>query len=430
MLANPSLFEGFRDHGELAARVAELGNRTQPSNICVGLRLEGHTTFACADEAGSTRTLEAAQSPLIRAGCLAKPITATLLADAMAARHLDWSTPLLEVVRVTGAAKSSLARVTVAHLLNHTHGLDASLIRAVPRTSDGLVDAAALCDQLCAQPLSEPGYCYSYSNVGAWIAAAVVERLRGQAFAQCLSQSGLTDIEGSPERLSCGAVCPATGDTLELTAAQWLSFLELHLQAGKASDCSPDPGQSLASLQARLVPLPGWSPAEQAAGIGWKYYGEGWFGHNANLTTSSALLRFNPRGGIAIVLSAGADAAFSALAGLFGAALPELINLKIPRFLNPAERGAVRLERYVGSYAHASQRIEVAAAPKGGLSLQLQAQKGGLPASPLRFRPAQQNVFFCESTSMPELAFIQFLPLKRLDLFDYLWNGKQLWRRV
>ena len=81
---------------------------------------------------------------------------------------------------------------------------------------------------------------------------------------------------------------------------------------------------------------------------GIEYFGEDWFGHNADLTISSVLLRFNPRIGVAIVVAAAADNAFGVLAGLFGPALPEFTELRIPRPLRQSELEMLERRAYLG----------------------------------------------------------------------------------
>jgi len=408
--------------GKLTSRLAAISTRKQLQNAVVGLQVAGHRLFA-AIEAGQSRIDEAPRTP-VAAGCLTKTLTATLAAEAVASQQLDWDTEINAILRIEGRERCGLGRITFNQLLNHTHGLDGSDIVQTPLTAAGWVDAPALCHKLAARPLSSPGTLYSYSDTGARLTGAALERLYGKPCGELL---GASEVIGSTCAWGAAAlpVCPANGGGLELTISQWLSFLDAHLRAGTPAT---GPARRMAELRAATVPLPGWSAAERAIARGWKYYGGGWFGHNANMGDRSALLRFNPQEATAIVLAASGDGAFFALAGLFGTALPEFANLRPPRLLTAHERNLLRIEQYPGIYTQSRMRIEVTALPANTLSLSIHSHESA-DEPPRRLRPAQDHIFIPEPGGHPELPYVQFVSSPGSDHFDYLWNGKQLWRR-
>ena len=57
----------------------------------------------------------------------------------------------------------------------------------------------------------------------------------------------------------------------------------------------------------------------------------------------------------------------------------------------------------------------------------MQGSQDTTAARPLR--PAEDEIFIPES-QVSELPFIQFVEPQPARTFEYVWNGKQLWRRV
>lgn len=411
-----SAFEFLSDGDELLRRLRAICARNQLKTVSVGVQIGASAVFAQTDDRGVVREIAPADCLQGPAACLTKTLTASLAAQAVAAGRLTWNTGLVELLDVPMGDRNRLSRITLGHLLDHTHGLDCSL-ESIPRTQKRFVDVIDLCARLAPRPLSEPGTLYSYGNTGVWLAGAVLERLHGNSYGKLLLRSGLMPFDRA---VHGGRICPAVGDTLELSCAQWLSFLLRHL----------DEPASFASLREHRTSTPGWSPAEQACCLGWKFYGAGWFGHNAIMTHSSAVLRFIPTQRLAVAIIAANDAAFGTLAGLFGPLVPEVANLRAPRFLGPGGGEALTIGAFTGAFSRADSQIEITPSPQGGLAFNLRAGKSQHRATQGRLRPAERDIFFPYSAVVPDLTFVQFLRLGSGDTVDYLWNGKQLWRRL
>lgn len=419
-----------QEHKHLGQRLEEFRSAQRPGRLSLALRLGSDPLLLEYDGPGTLRKVDDTQSSLALAGCFAKPLTASLLADAVNTGHVDWSTPVNEVLGTRGVMADRLAGIAFAHLLNHTHGLDASAITVemVQRNQRGFIDEVALCECLPVRRLNTPGELYSYSNAGAWLAGAALERLTDTPYTQLLSASPYTVSSEVLPTHSPGPWCPSSGGLLALTTAQWLSFAELHADSALRHSDSP-PSGTLASLRTSRVALPGWSPAEQAACLGWKYYGEGWFGHTANTTGSISFLRFNPDSRVAIVMSGTSDIALFAFSCLFRDYFPELKGLKFPRRLKPAEQASLQIDSYVGLYTQSKTQIEITKTDDGRLSFAIHSDDSGLRVPRQLLDAAENGIFFPNGKRTPELPFIQLLRAPGCDFFSHLWNGKHLWRR-
>ena len=327
-----------RLRGELERAFASLQSR----GVVVGLRCGERS--ACVDLHQSAGPLRAP----IRVGCLAKLFTAMLARRAFEEGRLAPDEQASDLF-MAGAARRALRGITVRHLLEHTHGLDDSLLYAVPRDSRGQVDAEALAHALCAAaPLGMPGALYSYGNAGAWVIAAVLERLAGRPYAAQLVETLLEPLR-LDARDSAASVCPATGGELALNAADLLNLV------ADAAFAAPDvwPDEQSAGDYGFATPLPGWNPLERGIYLGWKYHGAGWLGHQSVWPGHSVLVRAHPRRRLALIAAATEHPAAVVAARVFGAYLPELFELKIPA------RAAAILGRPTGSFRSAAWRVDI-----------------------------------------------------------------------
>jgi len=410
------VLHALNDEHILGLRLARLSSRKGFQNICAGLLF--NDTRLTVSSGGAYRP--------IWAGCLAKILTASLVAEAVADGHIHWSDAIDDVLPSKHPARRKLAGVTVRHLLEHTHGLDASSMEQVPRRTDGFIDAAGLCDGLSARSISSPGALYSYGNAGGWLAGAALESVYRRRYAQLLDERDLLCPAAPGEEVPAETICPAMGEDLRLTDAQWLAFLHLHIRGSATVHSS----QALTALREKQIPLPGWHPSEQAICLGWKSYGEGWFGHNSNLSQRSAILRVNPAERIAVVIGFdGNGPAVLALAGLLGHSLPELCNLGRPRLLSPEECRAIRYDQYVGTYSQSRTKLVVKLAREDALELSSYDVCANRHCHSSWLRPARGDLFIPEPPQKDDLRFVQFIANRESGPFEYLWNGSQLWRK-
>src|SRR3954469_26045320 len=138
--AEPGMLRSLADEGVLRSKLAQVARRRGLQNVSVGFIAQDEQAFAAVGpQANVLDTPEAAERS-IAAGCLVKPLTATLIAEAVANGAVGWDDDVGQILTV-----ADVNRITVTHLLNHTHGLDASLVEQVPRRIDGFIDIQRLC---------------------------------------------------------------------------------------------------------------------------------------------------------------------------------------------------------------------------------------------------------------------------------------------
>lgn len=368
------------------------------------------------------------------AGCIAKLFTAALLSALILRRRIrpdDCVVALLPLREKK--VRSQLLGVTVAHLLNHMHGLDDTALGAAPLRSDGTIDCDALCmELLCTPPLFAPGALYNYGRAGGYLAGALVEQLYARPFGSVLESEllkplGVRLVVG--DRSCVGdttpLVCPSTGGHWRLTEMDVLKFLAQQLT-------SSDDSQSCSSLwpilQSASQRLPAWSPTEQSINLGWKGYGQGWYGHDGRASDSSMLARINVERRIALVIScagfSGNDPSYVALSRLFRDWFPELTRIDAPRSTNTEATRSLDLGAFTGTYQTRASSIAVYLRD-GELFMRIgdQAQRAH------RLRAATETLFLAAPAEHDVYPYVQFIRPAGEGRHEYLWNGQNVWRR-
>jgi hypothetical protein len=263
---------------------------------------------------------------------------------------------------------------------------------------------------------------YSYSNAGAWILAGILETLHRQPYDALLRRDLLEPLAlqlqhvspGTPSNLERG--CPAMGGTLALSVRAALEFLRAE---------AFDPARVWPSPATRgpegITSYPGWNALERGIHHGWKFYGRSWFGHNSIWPGASIMVRVHPPSRRAIVIASAYQHASLVGAKLFADELPDYKDLRFPTPL-PADAAAqLDLQRYAGSYWSTRECFTVGITADH--RLRLDTSRSGFALI-----PATDDLFFVHSAAPGHSSFIQFAREDEAG-FQYLWDGRRLFRR-
>jgi hypothetical protein len=376
-------------------------------DVVVALRCGARS--ACATLA--PRESSSLRAP-IRVGCIAKLLTAMLARREFEARRLA-PDELASDLFPAGAARTALRGITVRQLLEHTHGLDDSLLSVAPRDSRARIDAEALARELrAAAPLATPGTLYSYGNAGACVVAAMLERLGPRLYAAQLVDTLLQPL-GVEVVCATGSMCPATGDDLALDPSDLLNLV------AESTFAAPDvwPDDQCAGDYGFATPLPGWNPLERGVYLGWKYNGAGWFGHQSVWPGHSVLVRAHPRRRLALVVASSDYAAAVVTARVLGGYLPELFELKIPA------RPNATVGPPIGTFGSAAWRVDIQ--PVRGESVLRARRLDRSDEAWAALRAGVPGVWF----TRPVLSAFPHIELVEHER-EYLWNGRFLLPRA
>lgn len=370
------------------------------AQVAVAVGLGRELATAALDPDGK-RTSRPVTQPI---GCLAKLLTATLALDAVADGCFEVDSDVAEFL---GTRPAALRGVSFRHLLEHTHGLDDSLFRGARRRHDGRVDLEDLLGRVeRLRRFARPGVLYHYGHVGAWLTAAVLERLRCRSYGTQVRDGVLAPLDVR-ERASAPPMDPANATGTMLDAATFVRFLERR------------PGGDGAE-QPSITPLPGWNPLERGVHLGWKYSRGDWFGHQSVWPNASAYVRVQRTSGFALAVLSRTHAAAVVARRMFGAALPELFELRPP----PFERGVANEPRLpVERFEQAAHVVHLEASR---LRVRARDARGRLGRETLHaLRPTAGEVLFVD----PPHAVVPYVQLVRLEDARWLWTGRAVLRR-
>ena len=371
-------------------------------HTAVAMSVDGDCYYAMS----SRRPVPGIGSSTFLTGCLTKLFTAALVEDAIERRLVSRDTLVQEAVQSCAPA---LRGTTVGQLVEHTHGLERFV--AVSRRGRDCTDTQAFLASLVRH--AEPGDLYSYSSLGARISAAMLESLVGMRFVGLLRGMlfcplGMSSVLHGGTLVPEEGICPAIGGSLAMSVDDMLRFL-VGWVLPRASTWPRTEGGT--------TKLPGWSALERGVYRGWKFYGEGWYGHNSIWPHASASVRIQPRARIALLITSREQPVTAVVARLFGKILPEYRNLRIPKAVPWRESP----DRLCSQYGCGEP---VAIECRGAKQLRLRG-----PRFASELEPAEHDVFFARPLEDPRYAFVQPLRPGRRG-YEYLWNGQRILKRT
>ncbi len=399
----------------------ERAHQPNYGSIAAGLVL-GERLFAASvdpDGRGSCGESAGRRRPV---GCVAKLFTGTLAMCAATEGSVDFESEITELIPGQPRELTELLRgVSLRQLLNHTSGIDCSDLESLPCTSAGRIDLLPLSSACAERRLFEPGRLYSYGSAGAWLAAAALEHVHAARYADLLTRTILhpAQIELSGCQRASGSWCPANGADLELSVPELLRFFRWFLLQNQLREH--------AELGFAAQP-PGWC-LERGSSCGWKFFGEGWYGHNMAVPGGSLLVRIHMKNRIALVVASKEVPASLITLRLFGRLLPEYTALRIPRPV-PAAVTAERAAHIVGTYENRALELRITYDLRAGLradAVLKHDRAAGVVSATLG--PGTDGAWLFESPSASYLQWVQFVAGCSAAPAAHLWDGRQILRR-
>ncbi|MFC3577811.1 serine hydrolase domain-containing protein [Streptomyces yaanensis] len=155
--------------------------------VAVGVWADGRETYACHGVTNTENPLPVDQDTLYLLGSVTKTYTATVLMRLVAEGKVELDAPVRRYVPELGLAdEETAAKVTVAHLLNHTSGLDWGVITDTGEGDDALAGYVAKMAEL--EVMTPPGTRASYSQAGFNLAGRVVEKVTGLTYERAVAE--------------------------------------------------------------------------------------------------------------------------------------------------------------------------------------------------------------------------------------------------
>lgn len=366
----------------------------------------------------------AAAAPLAT-GCLTKLFTGAIAIESLQ-RH---GVPRDACIGECLGLGDSFGSARLDDLLDHTHGWDTTTTNDLPLQADGCVDIGKIYDRLCAAGrIAAAGEMHCYANASAWLTTALAERIEGVSFAELITRQLFCAEEGSSlswrlrNQSGAAAICGATGAGMEVSAAALLAFLKSFWRGERrAAVLAVPPGEIRA--------LPGWSGAERGILSGWKYYGEGWFGHSSSRAGAYGVVRVQPEQRIAMFVCSKEQSCAAPATALFGRSFATFAPVKSPKLLPTGS--PIEHEAYVGVFDVAATSLRIEHADTGLVMRAFDRRGRNIAREPFHvalLRPAADHLFYPEPMHAELFPYLQFVGSSHRPL-SYIWNGKGVWRR-
>lgn len=177
-------------NNELTALIETTAAEFGIPGIAVGILHGGREEYAAYGVTSVAHPLPVDEHTVFALGSISKPVTATALMRLVADGRVELDAPVRRYV--PELALRDGREITVLQLLNHTAGLDWSIINDTGEGDDGL---AAFVDSLSELPLiAEPGARSSYSQAGYNLLGRVIEKVTGQTFEQAIAELVLRPV--------------------------------------------------------------------------------------------------------------------------------------------------------------------------------------------------------------------------------------------
>ncbi|MEU7900473.1 serine hydrolase domain-containing protein [Nonomuraea sp. NPDC049152] len=149
--------------------------------VCAGVWADGREIYAGHGVTSIDNPLPVDEQTLFLLGSVTKPFTATALMRLVAEGRVELEAP---VHRYVPEAPVS-AEITVAHLLNHTAGLDWGVITDTGEGDDAVARYVAKMAEL--EMIAPVGARVSYSQAGYNLIGRVIEKVTGQPYDQAVA---------------------------------------------------------------------------------------------------------------------------------------------------------------------------------------------------------------------------------------------------
>lgn len=366
---------------------------------------QGKLTTASAGVANVTTGMEITDDTLMHIGSIAKIFTTTLVMQLVDQGCIDLDNPILQhLPDLKLKDRAALQRVTIRMLLNHTSGIDATMLPDQGHDEETIEKAVSRFAQ--SGQIHEPGTDYSYCNGAFVIAGYLAQQITGRSWYDLIKEKiyaplgmqhavtlpeeallysasvghHLNQITNSQVRTSF-CLQPISfspgGTTLMMSARDLVTFARAHIANGLgANGMRILSTVSAENMRKQTVVCKNKGFAE-GVGLGWMLFGNGVIGHGGGAPGVSSMLYVFPEKEFAAAILTNSAHGKGLTNYFMGPWLKEVggdISLLGASFdVGPEEsRENIDFRPYVGTYENIAERYKVSVLPDGELGVSLQ----------------------------------------------------------
>jgi CubicO group peptidase (beta-lactamase class C family) len=375
------------DAANWTTRLGELARHARGPGAVLGIWADGHEILAASGVLNRATRVRVSTDSLFQLGSITKLWTATMIMQLIDENLLALDTTVAQALPGVRLGAADLGeKVTVAHLLTHTSGIDGDIFTDTGRGDDCLERYVGLLNRACSA--FPPGAAYSYCNSGWVVLGRIIEVLDGRSWDKSLRERlcgplELTQTVTLPEeailfraavghrrggvRVQVWGLPRSVGPASLITAAphDLLTFVRFHLDGGLAPDGKRLLSEaSVAAMQEPRAVIPDFTRPGGAIGLGWRVFhwgGHAIIGHDGDTVGQSAYLRVDPQARVAACLLTNSGQSTSLKRAVFTEVFETLAGVSMPPAPRPVAMGAAELDlgRHAGRYERSSRRFDV-----------------------------------------------------------------------
>ena len=407
----------------------------------LGILQDGKVTAYATGIANANTGVEVTDDTLFQIGSISKVWTATLIMQLVDDGVLDLDEPVVTYLPELKIADATVnATVTLRDLLSHRSGIGGDHILETGRGDDTLERYVETCAELGQE--HELGATMSYCNTGYSIAGRVIEKVTGKLWDAVLRERiieplALTHTNTLPEEAILWRVAvghPEEGKATKMwvlprsagpaglinsTAADLLTFAQLHLDEGRAQDGTQLLSvSSVKQMQEAQITVPDKWTLGDRWGVGWilfEWEGHPVYGHDGSTIGQRAYLRVVPEAGLAVCLLTNGGESGDAFKKLCGEIVRQHAGITMPVVPSlPDTAPDVDLSKYEGTYSRLN--VEMTLTRDGDALLGKIKQSGPLAEmlhdeeddDVLTIRPVDSTLFLATSKDLPSATPVVF----------------------
>jgi len=387
------------DASNWTARLAELSEQARVPGAVLGIWADGEEALAACGVLNRATRVRATTDSVFQVGSITKLWTATMIMQLVDQDRLSLDTTVGRALPGVRLGADDIAdRVTVAHLLTHTSGIDGDIFADTGRGDDCVERYVGLLGR--AASAFPPGAAYSYCNSGYVLLGRIIEVIDGRPWDESLRERLCSPLRLArtvtlPEEAilhraavghrADGARVRAWGlprsfgpaGLITASAHDLLTFARLHLGDGIA----PGGKRLLSAASVAVMRQPravirgfgatsaadrtgGAGGADEAIGLGWRLCRWGdrtIIGHDGDTIGQSAYLRIDPQAQVAACLLTNSAESAAVYGQVFSEAFEDLAGVVRPADPRPMDGGiaGLNLGRHAGRYERTSRRFDV-----------------------------------------------------------------------
>ena len=366
---------------------------------------QGELATASAGITNINTGVEITNDTLMHIGSIAKIFTTALIMQLVDKKQINLEAPVLQYLpELKLKDMGALESITVKMLLNHTSGIDASMLPTLDHDKETIENAVARFAEV--GQIHVPGDDYSYCNGAMVIAGYLAQRVTGKSWYDLIKENIYTplnvqhavtlpeeallhstsvghyfDSKTNAQVSSSFSLQPMGfspgGTTLMMSASDLVTFARAHITNGIGSNGLRILSESSAKSMRQPTLVCGKRGPVNSIGLGWMIFDKGIVGHGGGAPGVVSMLVVCPDKDFAAAILTNSSHGMALIDHFMGPWLEEVADSTSLYAVSPVtfpslEDKRLDIHRFVGTYESITERYRISVMSRGlGVSRQL-----------------------------------------------------------